>query len=205
VGEVETRMPKRDKEARKRAERRERAKERTGEDLSTGAMVDLSDTAAAQALPAPSSTPPARERKADKAVEEEPPLTFKEQVEEFFGPMTDFLKEVNIERKKISWPTRDEAWHSTWVVVFAIVFLATFMGVFSYGAQIVAKRLFSVEAVNQNPMSAPAQPTSGGTLPGTTPPTGSTPPPTGSTGAPAPSAPAPTPAPSGGGAPAGGQ
>ena len=119
-----------------------------------------------------------------------------EQVEDFFSPMTDFLKEVNIEKKKISWPPRDEAWHSTWVVVFAIVFLATFMGIFSWGAQIVAKKLFSVEAINKAPISAPAQPASGATLPGTTPPAGTS-------GETAPSAPAP--APSGGEAPAGGQ
>jgi preprotein translocase subunit SecE len=138
-------MPKRDKEARKRAQRRERAKGRSQGELAFEGMEGIEggtetavvDLKAAQAAP----TPP-RDKKAAPPVEIEEPLTFTERVEDFFGPMTDFLKEVRIEAKKINWPAREDAWRSTMVVVFTIVFLALFMGAFGYVFQEVGKVMF---------------------------------------------------------------
>jgi preprotein translocase subunit SecE len=144
-------MPKRDKEARKRALRRERAKGRedTGEftsEFADGAGESDEGRAPLQAAATP--------RRAEKPVEEEPPKSFTEQTSDFFGPMTDFLKEVNIERKKINWPSREDSWRSTWVVVMTILFLAAFMGAFSFVFSRIAGQIFNVQAI-----SAPAAPT----------------------------------------------
>lgn len=39
-----------------------------------------------------------------------------------------FLKEVKIEMKKVSWPTKKELVQSTWVVIIGIIFFAILIG-----------------------------------------------------------------------------
>jgi preprotein translocase subunit SecE len=198
----EEHMPKRDKDAKKRAERRERARDRETVATTDESMIDVNGdgtaTQSAAVTPPPS---PAREKRT-KAEEVVVPVTFKEQVVEFFEPLTDFMKEVQIEAKKINWPSRDEAWRSTMVVVVTIVFLAAFMGLFSSVFSKLADYAFTVRPYS--PASAPSPATQ--PAPGT-PSSGSTPPlPGGPTGVPTPTG-APAGGPTGGGTPppAGGQ
>jgi preprotein translocase subunit SecE len=46
------------------------------------------------------------------------------------GRMRTFLREVRIEMKKVTWPTRKELIKSTGVVIVAVVVAAAFIGVF---------------------------------------------------------------------------
>lgn len=140
-------MAKKGKKARKRAERRERAKtrdQREPVEQQLDAQESAADEAVAKAdadepLPPP---PRSREKRAPKPPREE-------ERDNAWIRMTDFLREVNIERKKINWPAVDETWRSTWVVVVTIVFLALFMGACSFGFARVAEQLFGVEPVVQ--------------------------------------------------------
>ena len=181
-------MPKREKQARKRALRRERAKTRDDGDFSAGALGDLSEAAIAQPpQPGVGIAPPARARQAERVVEDqEERLTFTEQVADFFAPTTDFLKDVVIEIRKINWPKWEESWRSTRVVIFTILFLAFFMWVFSWAFSTVASKVFTAPITPQAPVSStstvpgelpgPGTPAPGGAnLPsggGTQPPTG---------------------------------
>lgn len=37
------------------------------------------------------------------------------------------------ELKKVSWPTRQETWRNTWVVILVSAFFAVFLGALDYG------------------------------------------------------------------------
>ena len=144
-------MPKRDKDTRRRALRRERAKGREDTGELTSESADGSGVSDAGRAPLQAAATP---RRVEKPVEVEPSKSFTEQTAEFFGPVTEFLREVNIERKKINWPSREDSWRSTWVVVMTIVFLAAFMGACSFVFSRIAGQIFNVQAI-----SAPAAPT----------------------------------------------
>jgi preprotein translocase SecE subunit len=164
-------MAKKDKVAKKRAERRERAKARdTGElmDLSSEEPVDEDSRKSAVAAVAPPPQP-AREKRAPKEVKEE------EEDENWFvrtyKAVVGFFREVSIEARKINWPSMHEATRSTWVVVTAIVFLAAFMGAWSFVFARVAQRIFNAPkqsiAAPQMPGDNPANPVDTGGTDGT--------------------------------------
>jgi preprotein translocase subunit SecE len=46
-----------------------------------------------------------------------------------FEKIKRFLKEVNSELKKVSWPTRKETMNSTMVVIVLMFFVAVFLGI----------------------------------------------------------------------------
>ncbi len=52
--------------------------------------------------------------------------------------LVQFLKEVKIELKKVTWPSRKEAIGSTAVVIILVIIVAIFLGFVDFGlAQIV--------------------------------------------------------------------
>ncbi len=52
--------------------------------------------------------------------------------------LVQFLKEVKIELKKVTWPSRKEAIGSTAVVIILVILIAIFLGFVDFGlAQIV--------------------------------------------------------------------
>ncbi|HEX9744385.1 MAG TPA: preprotein translocase subunit SecE [bacterium] len=130
-------MPKKDKKAQKKAERRERAKmrEESGEDQ----LIDLGPESGQEEPVAEEPAKPKKSPKPAKVAEPEPNI---------WERFMEFLREVDIERKKVNWPSIDEAWRSTWVVVFTIVFLAAFMGVASWGFNAFTTRLFGLDNVS---------------------------------------------------------
>ncbi|HDS30430.1 MAG TPA: preprotein translocase subunit SecE [Firmicutes bacterium] len=141
-------MAKKDKIARKRAERRERAKDRGSDDLqdlNIGESEEIEEHKAVKTAPvAPPAPEPAREKRAPK----EP----KDEVEEnwfhrTYHNISSFFREVIIEARKINWPSSPEATRSTWVVITAIVFLAAFMGAWSFVFMKITERIFSVPQV----------------------------------------------------------
>lgn len=46
-----------------------------------------------------------------------------------FTKATNFLKEVKVELKKVSWPDKNELFGSTTVVIIAVVISAIFIGI----------------------------------------------------------------------------
>jgi preprotein translocase subunit SecE len=48
------------------------------------------------------------------------------------GRVRTFFREVRVEMKKVTWPTRKELLKSTGVVIVAVVIAAAFIGVFDY-------------------------------------------------------------------------
>jgi len=141
-------MPKKEKEARKRALRRERAKMRAVETFAPEAAPGSDDgtveakAASKETLRKLSEQGGGTTSPKEEIVQEET-ISFSERVKEFFEPVSDFLKEVSIEARKINWPSTDETWRSTRAVIFIILFLAAFMGIFGWGFSKVAKALFA--------------------------------------------------------------
>jgi preprotein translocase subunit SecE len=147
-------MAKKGKKARKRAERRERAKTRGDQGEPVEEQLEEQESAADEAVvkAAAAEAPRAAEKRAAKPAREE-------QRDNAWTRMVDFLREVDIERKKINWPAIDETWRSTWVVVLTILFLALFMGACSFGFARVAEQLFGVrQVVEQGGAQVPTSP-----------------------------------------------
>ena len=49
-----------------------------------------------------------------------------------FGKIKVFLEQVNIELKKVTWPSREELKGSTIVVIVSTILLAIFIGIADY-------------------------------------------------------------------------
>ncbi|UCH12410.1 MAG: preprotein translocase subunit SecE [Candidatus Omnitrophota bacterium] len=60
-----------------------------------------------------------------------------------FAKTTNFLKEVKVELKKVSWPDKNELLGSTTVVIISVIILALFIGIcdfiFSKAMQIIIR------------------------------------------------------------------
>ncbi|NQT90884.1 MAG: preprotein translocase subunit SecE [Candidatus Omnitrophica bacterium] len=46
-----------------------------------------------------------------------------------FAKAGNFLREVSVELKKVAWPTKDELFGSTVVVVISVAIIATYIGI----------------------------------------------------------------------------
>jgi preprotein translocase subunit SecE len=57
-----------------------------------------------------------------------------------FKRIGDFLKQVKVELKKVSWSTRQELIASTWVVITTVALLAVFVGIIDF----ILSRLISL-------------------------------------------------------------
>jgi len=131
-------MAKKDKSAKKKAERRERAKLRAEgvlPEVGAEQQEQAADEAVARADKAVPTESKARVKRAPKAQKEE-------ETENAWQRMSNFFKEVKIETLKINWPASDDTWKSTWVTVFVIIFLSVFMGFASLGFKQVSEILF---------------------------------------------------------------
>lgn len=53
----------------------------------------------------------------------------------------EFLKDVRIELKKVSWPTREETIRLTGIVILTSVALAAFLGLLDFGFLTLLNRL----------------------------------------------------------------
>ena len=54
----------------------------------------------------------------------------------------DFVKEVQVESTKVSWPTRQELRDSTVVVIVAVILVSAFVGGVDYVLQLGVRLLF---------------------------------------------------------------
>ncbi len=46
----------------------------------------------------------------------------------FFKRVQQYLKEVFIEAKKVTWPDKKTTWRHTWLVIFMTTVIAAFLG-----------------------------------------------------------------------------
>jgi len=53
----------------------------------------------------------------------------------------DFLKEVDAERKKVTWPTRKETISSTYLVVVMVFIISLYLGLVDYGLAWLVKKV----------------------------------------------------------------
>ncbi len=67
-------------------------------------------------------------------------------VTEYFGSrwtrLRDFLTDVRLEMKKVSWPTRKEITGTTIVVLFAVFFFGFYLGLLDVGFTLLVQKVF---------------------------------------------------------------
>jgi preprotein translocase subunit SecE len=64
--------------------------------------------------------------------EKKMPGSVKETEGNFFHKALEFLREVKVELKKVTWPTRKQTTGTTIVVIIFVFVVAVFLGVFDY-------------------------------------------------------------------------
>ena len=60
---------------------------------------------------------------------------------EFFARMREFFREVLLEFKRVTWPSRSELWNSTGVVIVVTIVLAFFLGAVDIGLAWIVERI----------------------------------------------------------------
>lgn len=60
---------------------------------------------------------------------------------EYINRIKNFLNEVNIEIKKISWPTRKETVATTSAVIISVFLIAFFLGLVDFGLSKLVEKL----------------------------------------------------------------
>jgi preprotein translocase subunit SecE len=53
----------------------------------------------------------------------------------------NFFREVKVELKKVSFPSKDELTGSTWVVIVTVLIIAVYLGAVDYGLSELVKTL----------------------------------------------------------------
>jgi preprotein translocase subunit SecE len=93
--------------------------------------LELRETTAEKSTPKAESAPKAEEK---KALSPKPirPSGLRIQPA-FWGKATQFLREVKIELKKVTWPSRKETIGSTAVVIILVIIVSAFLGLVDMG------------------------------------------------------------------------
>ena len=60
---------------------------------------------------------------------------------ETFGKVSQFLREVRAELKRVTWPTRKETIGSTSVVIILVVIVAVFLGLVDLGLHSLIRQI----------------------------------------------------------------
>jgi preprotein translocase subunit SecE len=58
-----------------------------------------------------------------------------------FNRIKQFLREVKIETKKVVYPSKDELFGSTWVVIIAVLIISFYLGIVDLGLSKIVKSL----------------------------------------------------------------
>jgi preprotein translocase subunit SecE len=56
----------------------------------------------------------------------------------------EFLHEVRVEMKQVTWPTRDDVISTTWVVIGTVAFFGVFLWLVDLGVQWAVQRVFKM-------------------------------------------------------------
>ena len=62
-------------------------------------------------------------------------------MKDWVGRARQFLREVSVETKKVTWPTRREAMAQTSMVIITVIIIAIFLGVVDAGLQKLMGRI----------------------------------------------------------------
>ncbi len=58
-----------------------------------------------------------------------------------FGKVGNFVSETKQELNKVTWPTKDELWQATTVVIFTVFIMAVFIGAIDFVLSMVMRVL----------------------------------------------------------------
>lgn len=56
--------------------------------------------------------------------------------------MKEFIHDTRVEMKQVTWPTREDVWSTTWVVVVTVAFFGVFLWAVDLGVQRVVQAIF---------------------------------------------------------------
>ena len=60
-----------------------------------------------------------------------------------FSNAADYLREVQMELKKVTWPTRKQTAGTTLVVIILVFIVAAFLGIFDYGLSMLVEAVLT--------------------------------------------------------------
>ncbi len=58
---------------------------------------------------------------------------------EYIDKARDYFKEVMVELKRVTWPSKKETMAATWVVIIAVIILSIFLGLVDLGLSQIIK------------------------------------------------------------------
>ena len=111
-----------------RLQKKKPVSEKANKSTGTENKTDFPDSASR-----PSNTKSAIVASPLKAKTEKSLVENKTRVPNFFQRAMDFFREVKVELKKVTWPTRKQTTGTTIVVIIFVFILATFLGLFDFG------------------------------------------------------------------------
>jgi preprotein translocase subunit SecE len=76
--------------------------------------------------------------------EEREPSAIVQRVSRTVQNSRDFIKEVRVEMKQVTWPTRDDVVSTTWVVIGTVAFFGLFLAVVDWIVQHGVERLLKL-------------------------------------------------------------
>ena len=56
--------------------------------------------------------------------------------------MKEFLHDTRVEMKQVTWPTREDVWSTTWVVVVTVAFFGVFLALVDFGVEHAVRAIF---------------------------------------------------------------
>jgi preprotein translocase subunit SecE len=111
-----------------RLQKKKPVSEKVKKRIETENVADFSDSSS-RLLDTKSATKPS----SSKSKTEKSLVDAKTGPPNFFQKAMDFLREVKVELKKVTWPTRKQTTGTTIVVIIFIFVIATFLGLFDFG------------------------------------------------------------------------
>ncbi len=92
--------------------------------------------------PKTESAEPARKPEAKRAAASGPALPASAPADNVLTRAVQFLREVKIELKKVTWPTRKQTMGSTLVVIVLVMIISLFLGLVDLGLSTVVRAVF---------------------------------------------------------------
>jgi preprotein translocase subunit SecE len=110
-----------------RLQKKKPAGEKKKKKADSDSPVTAGDTASV------ASTPVTKSGEQKEKPEKKSPRPAKEVAPGFFQNALEFLREVKVELKKVTWPTRKQTTGTTIVVIIFVFVVAVFLGLFDFG------------------------------------------------------------------------
>jgi len=111
-----------------RLQKKKPVKEKKKENIVSGTQTDSSAGLAKSSIEKPAKMTGTTQKKSVKKLTET-----KTGEPNFYQKSVEFLKEVKVELKKVTWPTRKQTTGTTVVVIIFVFIVAVFLGIFDLG------------------------------------------------------------------------